>query len=245
MTKALLTGHSRGLGAALAEQLLDRGIPVLALARSPNPELADRFGPLLTQVVLDLAKPPSLAAWLAGDSLGAFLADARQALLINNAGLLQPIGPAGSHSGEAIARAVALNVSAPLVLANAFIAATPACPDRRVLHISSGAARSAYAGWNVYCAGKAALDHHARAVALENIPALRIASIAPGVIDTAMQAEIRASSRDAFPQQARFVALKADGQLLSPAAAASRLLTHLLGEEFGRVVDGDLRQLAP
>lgn len=99
--------------------------------------------------------------------------------------------------------------------------------------------------WSSYCATKAALDHHARAVALEHLPGLRIASLAPGVADTTMQAEIRAGSVAQFPQKERFEALHTGGQLASPAVAAGRLVDYLLGERFGDVADGDLRHLGP
>jgi len=241
--KTLLTGHSRGLGEALARDLLARGHHLLGLGRSDNAALAHEFPRHFSEQRLDLAEPGALQAWLAGGQLDDFLADADQALLINNAGLLQPVAPLGAQGAAAIAQALSVNLGAPLILADAFVGATAHCPDRRIVHISSGAARNPYAGWSVYGATKAGLDQHARAVALEQLPGLRIASLAPGVIDTDMQAEVRASDASAFPQQARFAALKADGQLTAPAAAARRLTDHLLSDRFGQSVDGDLRTL--
>jgi benzil reductase ((S)-benzoin forming) len=243
MIKAILTGHSRGLGAAIATALLARGIGVLAIARSPNRELAEVAPPHLVQIALDLSDPVALAAWLTSPVLSGFINGTETALLINNAGLLQPIGSLGTLDPAALIQAINVNIGAPLLLANAFVAATRCCADRRILHVSSGAARSPYAGWGSYCATKAALDHHARATALENIPGLRIASLAPGVIDTAMQAEIRASSIGQFPQKERFEDLKASGQLSTPSAAAEILVNYLLGRKFGEIVDGDLRHL--
>lgn len=241
--KTLLTGHSRGLGDALARDLLGRGHHLLGLGRSGNAALARDFPQHFSEQPLDLSDLAALAGWLAGGQLRDFLADADQAVLINNAGMLQPVGPLGSQGDADIARALALNLGAPLILADAFVAATGHCSDRRIVHISSGAARNAYAGWSVYGASKAGLDQHARAVALERLPHLRIASLAPGVVDTDMQAEVRASDAGHFPQQARFAALKADGQLSTPANAARRLADHLLGGDFGQSVDGDLRSL--
>lgn len=241
--KTLLTGHSRGLGEALARDLLARGHHLLGLGRSGNAALSREFPQNFSEQQLDLAEPGALQAWLASGRLDDFLADADQALLINNAGLLQPVAPLGTLGAAAIAQALTVNLTAPLILADAFVGATVHCHDRRIVHISSGAARNPYAGWSVYGATKAGLDQHARAVALEHIPGLRIASLAPGVIDTDMQAEVRASDASHFPQQARFAALKADGQLTAPAAAARRLADHLLSDCFGQSVDGDLRTL--
>ena len=121
--RAVLTGHSRGLGEAIAEELLDRGIAVLALARRGNPALAARHGERLCEVAVDLADSAALAAWLGSGALQAWLAEADEALLINNAGTLQPMGPLALQDPMAVARAVAANVGAPLALAAAFAAA--------------------------------------------------------------------------------------------------------------------------
>jgi benzil reductase ((S)-benzoin forming) len=239
--KAILTGHTRGLGAAIAAELLGRHIPVLGLARRRNPDLAQRFPVGLEQVELDLADTGSLEDWLAGDTLATFLAGSPSVLLINNAGVVQPVGPLTAQDVVSIARAVALNVTAPLVLSRAIIPASPAAQDRRILHISSGAARNAYPGWSIYCATKAALDHHARAVALDKLPGVRICSLAPGVIDTDMQAEIRSTSLDGFPLRERFEAMKRDGTLTAPVDCARRLVDYLLSERFGSEPVADLR----
>ena len=144
-----------------------------------------------------------------------------------------------ASSRRAIARSVAVNVTAPLLLSNAFVAATPPTIPRRVLQISSGVGRRPCAGWSVYSATKAALDHHTRSAALDAVENLLIASIAPGVIDTDMQAEIRASDPDKFPPLAQFHALKRNGLLSSPADCAEKLATYLLSGKFsnGAIVD--------
>ena len=240
--RAVLTGHSRGLGEAIAAELLDRGIAVLALARSGNPAFAAGHGGRLHEVALDLADAGALAAWLGSGALQAWLAEADEALLINNAGTLQPMGPLTLQDPVAVARAVASNVGAPLALAAAFAAA--AGPQaRRVLHVSSGAARKPYAGWSVYCATKAALDHHARAVQLDAVPGLRICALAPGVIDTGMQAEIRASTPERFPLRDRFAEMQASGGLIAPDECAMHLVDFLLDENFGSEPVADLRDL--
>ena len=261
---AIVTGHSQGLGQAIAADLLGRGWRVLGLSRSGwPPTLASQY-PGLTEVALDLADAPALAAWLAGPALAEALADvvgktgrgeaagvqeaehsagaqAGQVLLVNNAGLVSPIGPPGGQGGAAVMQAVALNVAAPLALADAWVAATAGVPDRRIVHISSGAARNAYAGWSVYCATKAALDMHARAVQLDAVAGLRIESLAPGVIDTGMQAHIRATDASQFPLVGRFQGLHRDGALQSPSDVARRLLAHVLGDAFGAEAVRDLR----
>lgn len=239
--KAVLTGHTKGLGAAIATTLLARGIPVLGLARTRNDALASGATAMLQQVELDLADTAAVAQWLADDALRAFLQGCETALLINNAGTVQPVGPLDMQDVAAVGRAIALNVAAPAMLSAAFAQAAAQARERRILHVSSGAARNAYPGWSVYCATKAALDHHARAVVLDRNEALRICSLAPGVIDTGMQAEIRATAPERFPLRARFDALKRDGQLTRPEDGARRLVDYLLSDQFGRDPVADLR----
>ncbi|GAB7536063.1 SDR family oxidoreductase [Burkholderia sp. 3C] len=241
--RAIVTGHTRGLGAALATQLLERGAAVLGVSRGEHPHLAAQFGERFAQVALDLSDPAKLAAWLANGALERFAQGARCVLLINNAGAVEPIGPLATQTPEAIALAVGLNVTAPLMLASAVAKLGGGALERRIVHVSSGAARNAYAGWSVYCATKAALDHHARAVALDANGPLRIASVAPGVVDTDMQATIRGTDAARFPQLERFEQLKASGALTTPDDAARKLLDYALGEGFGAEAVTDVREL--
>lgn len=242
MQKAIVTGQSRGLGAAIAAELLARGIPVLGLARQVNAGLAEQFGSACVQIPLDLANTAELSAWLASDALPVFAAGASELILVNNAGVLGPMAALGAQEGSETARAVALNVTAPLLCSDAL--RRSGCARQRIVHISSGAGRDAYPGWSIYGATKAALDHHARAVAKDDLHGLRICSLAPGVIDTDMQGEIRHASAEDFPLRDKFVSLKESGGLISPATAASRLVTYVLSERFGGEPVADLRQCA-
>jgi benzil reductase ((S)-benzoin forming) len=240
-TAAIVTGHTRGLGEAIAAHLLSRDVRVLGVARHGNSDLAQRYDDALTEVQLDLADSEALARWLDGESLGRFVAGSEMALLVNNAGVLEPIGPPEVQDVARVAQAVALNVGAALMFSAAFAQATRELSDRRILHISSGAGSTAYPGWSVYCATKAALDHHARAVTLDNSPRLLISSVAPGVIDTDMQAEIRQTTEEKFPDRQRFVALKREGRLRSPDDAGRDAVELLLSERFGAEPVTDLR----
>ncbi|QGZ63218.1 SDR family oxidoreductase [Paraburkholderia acidisoli] len=244
--RAIVTGHTRGLGAAMAELLLERRIDVLGLGRGSNTTLAARNATQYAEAIVDLADPAALERWLGSASFDTFVEGADCVVLINNAGSVEPIAPLGAQDANAIARAVTLNVAAPLMLANALAAtrALGANASRRIVHISSGAARNAYAGWSVYCATKAALDHHARAVALDAPAGVRICSLAPGVIDTGMQATIRSTSTDHFPLRERFEQLKENGQLTSPEAAARQVVDYALSDAFGATPVADVRELA-
>lgn len=242
--RAIVTGHTRGLGAALAEQLLARGVAVLGLSRSRHATLKERFPALLEEIELELANPTRVAQWVATGALRSFVSGAQSVLLINNAGMVQPIGPIEGQNAADIATAVSLNVATPLMLASALAAASVDATDRRIVHISSGAARNAYPGWSIYCATKAALDHHARAVALDANRALRICSLAPGVIDTNMQAEIRGSGTEQFPLREKFEDLKRNGQLSTPEQCATQLLDYAFSDAFGQTPVADIREVA-
>ncbi len=241
MAHILITGHSRGLGSAIAEQLLDLGHHVLGLSRNPHRRLGKPYGQQFRELSVDLGQPQAISAFLSTSILEDFFRSADQALLINNAGLLTPIGPAGTLPQERILESVTVNIAAALGLANQFIATTAACADRRIAHISSGAGRSPYAGWGVYCASKAALDHHARCLNLELQGRCRVESIAPGIIDTGMQSQIRAASLEQFPMRPKFDQLKETGSLAPAEGVAKKLIGHLFSDAYGDSPCSDLR----
>lgn len=241
MIKAILTGHSKGLGLGIAQSLLARGYPVLGLSRSINTELQTQFPTLLRQVPVDLAESIELQRLLGGTVLQEFMANASQVLLINNAGLVSPIGPLNAQADSDISRSVQLNVTVPMVLSAQLTQLLTAGQHLRILHVSSGAGRSAYPGWSVYCASKAALDMHAQAVQRDKLDQVTICSLAPGVIDTDMQAQIRQTDEALFPNKKRFEELKNSQQLTSPEKAGERLVDYLLSPRFGSEAVDDLR----
>jgi benzil reductase ((S)-benzoin forming) len=95
-----------------------------------------------------------------------------------------------------------------------------------------------------YCAAKAGMDHFTRCLALDEAlkpHGARVCSLAPGVIDTGMQVQLRSAPVADFPDQAGFATLKAKGQLSSPQDAASRILSYLMREDFGSNPVADVR----
>ena len=245
----VVTGASRGMGAALAEQLLaDAGHTLLCISRRSNASLAAvaaASGATLEQWQADLAEPVGVAArlgdWLAGRDGERF----SQATLVNNAGVLTKIGPLEACSIEELSAALRVGLEAPLVLTAAFLRATAGWRgERRVLNISSGLGRRAMAGQATYCAAKAGMDHLSRAVALDQAlvaNGAQIVSLAPGVIDTDMQTQIRGSDDSGFPDRPTFVKLKESGQLASSRDAAARLVAYLGRADFGAVPVADVR----
>lgn len=233
MMHAIVTGHSQGLGQEITRALLEQGVRVMGVSRGSAASLRQAYSEQLQEVSLDFAEAETVAEWLESGAMKAFFGGSDIALLVNNAGVVQPIGAPGKLAGDAVARAVQVNITAPLMFANQFVADTEALSDRRLAHISSGAGHTPYAGWSTYCATKAALDMHARAVALDDIDGLSVVSMAPGIIDTAMQATIRDSEPGQFPQREKFRQLKADGHLASPEQVGRKLAKYCLSTHFG------------
>jgi benzil reductase ((S)-benzoin forming) len=245
----IITGASRGLGAALVAQRLLPGHTVLGISRQTNPGLqaqADQAGARLLQWPVDLidAAPAAaqLAAWLAEQD-GPGLASAT---LINNAGVVGTMAPLDRVPLADIVRGLRVGLEAAMLMSAAFLSATQGWPGpRKLMNISSGLGRSAMAGSAVYCAAKAGMDHFSRALALEQAATprgARVVSIAPGVIDTDMQAELRAADAALFPERARFTQFQADGLLVSPADCARRLLARLDRADFGQAAVADIRE---
>ena len=248
---SIVTGASRGLGLALARHLLQRGHRLLTLQRSPNPSLASeaaRSGAVIEQWAVDLTRPEEAAtrlkAWLAALPRGEIAA----LNLLNNAALLVEPGPLSAADASAVAAAMRASLEAPLLLTGAFLATSADLSvPRKVLNISSGLGRFAMAGSAVYCAAKAGMDHFSRAVALEEAErphGAKIVSLAPGVIDTDMQVQLRSADPARFTSQGRFASLKAQGQLDSAETAAAKVLACLEAADFGQKVIADVRDQA-
>ena len=115
---------------------------------------------------------------------------------------------------------------------------------RKVLNISSGLGRHAMASQAPYCAAKAGMDHFTRCIALEEADrpnGAKVCSLAPGVIDTDMQVQLRSADAGQFPDKGSFTGLKDKGALASPAQAAARVLAFLARPDFGSNPVADVR----
>ncbi|HET8680688.1 MAG TPA: SDR family NAD(P)-dependent oxidoreductase [Micromonosporaceae bacterium] len=236
MRTVVITGVSGGLGAALFDQLAARGDRVLALGRhfsQAQRALAGREPERVTLRITDLAEVASLPD---AAELAVALRGAAGAVLLHNAAVVEPIGPVGALAPEQVARAVSVNLTAPMLLTNAFLAA--AARPAQVLFISSGAARRAIEGWSVYCATKTGGEAFFAALAAEADRApgddtgagrVSVACVNPGVMDTPMQGAIRAAS---FPDRGRYAALHARGELADPADVARKIISEHLTDRW-------------
>lgn len=244
----ILTGASRGMGLAMARQLLQPGNLLLCISRSTNETLAVQAMHAdveLLQWVQDLAlgarTSAKLEQWLREQSGQNF----SHATLINNAGVIPRIGPLSEADADDLSHALRVGLEAPMQLTSAFLRATQGWVSlRKVLNISSGLGRRAMASQAGYCAAKAGMDHFTRCVALEESlkpNGAKVCSLAPGVIDTGMQEQLRSADSASFPDQSSFVNLKTSGSLASPEEAASRILSFLARPDFGVNAVADVR----
>lgn len=214
---AVITGASRGLGAGLARVFASRGLG-LGLCSRAAPALAD--GPRVVARQVDVADAAAVDRFCADVAARLGPID----LWINNAALLDPMGPVRGVDPAEAARALSVSVLGVLHGTQAYARHVRATGRTGVLvNVSSGAARTAYAGWGVYCASKAAVERLTEVVALEE-PALRCLAVSPGVLDTDMQARIRRATPEEFPQVEKFRQLKADDAFNTPEHVAAHLL---------------------
>ena len=245
----ILTGASRGMGLAMARQLLQPGHSLICISRQANAELAQAARQAevsLAQWTLDLADGETasdrLRGWLKAQPAGQW----QQATLINNAAMIPRISALSQAHPHELATVLRVGLEAPMQLCAAFLGATEAWGiPRRVLNISSGLGRKAMASQSAYCAIKAGMDHFTRCLALEEElkpHGAKVCSLAPGVIDTDMQVQLRGADAQAFPDQPRFAQLKEKGLLSSPEEAAASVLAYLARADFGSQPVADVRE---
>jgi benzil reductase ((S)-benzoin forming) len=241
MNQYIITGSSRGLGKALVNVILQNSENrVRGISRSN-----DLIHPRFTHLQIDLNRPPDLIQQL--DSIFNLEDDLEKVVLINNAGYLGPVKYLGDIEEDEFIRIYHVNLAAPAILSNAFIRRNRNRQGKNILlNISSGAAKSPYDGWSGYCSSKAGLDMLSKVAAMENEKRegnIRVISLAPGVIDTSMQLQIRNTAPEDFSSVERFHVLKVNNQLLSPEKAARQIVQFLEEVDKHPEVIQDIRDL--
>ena len=237
----IITGASQGLGKALAEAALQQpDTAVLGASRRATIEHARYRHQALDFSDLDAVRnniTKLFPAWPDADSL----------TLINNAGVLGDIGYVGEQTNEHYQFVLDVNLTVPAMLMNTFLSAySGRVVPRTILNISSGAGRRPTDGWGAYCASKAALDMLSQVAQQEQDrrgTGVRIRSLAPGMVDTAMQESIRTADEQQFSQAKKFAGFREAGQLAAPARVAEKIVAWLerpakAGEEVVLRIDG-------
>lgn len=216
---AVVTGASRGLGAALARDFAARGLRLGLCSRSA-PVLPDADDVVAER--LDVTDEAALAAFATRVAERFGTID----LWINNAGVLEPIAPLRDVATEDFRRHLDVNLVGVFLGTRAYVRHLRSRDAGGVLlNISSGAAWHGYAGWSAYCAGKAGVDRLTECVQLEEEETgLRAHAVAPGVVDTDMQALIRRQPPERFPDVERFLEMKREDAFNTPAFVARQLL---------------------
>jgi len=188
----LITGASKGIGAAAARVFAAAGANVALAARNGDAiaELAGGIGPSAIAIPCDVSRYWEIEAAIAA----CHTAFGQLDVLINNAGVIEPIAPLSDADPEAWARAIDVNLKGVF---NGMRAALPGMMARgagTILTVSSGAAHHALEGWSAYCTSKAGAAMLTRCAALEASPVgVRVMGLSPGTVATDMQREIKAS----------------------------------------------------
>lgn len=213
----LITGASRGLGAATACIAAEMEANVVLAARSQDQLEAvageiEAAGGRALAIVGDVSQTADCQRIVAK----AIKAFGRLDALVNNAGVITPIAAIADGDPQAWQKSWAVNVLGPVVLTQA---ALPSLRQHsgRVINVSSGAAIKVTPSWAAYCVAKAALNQFTRALAAEE-PDITALAFRPGAVDTAMQATIRREGARAMPNEvyARYVRSYEEGELLPP-----------------------------
>jgi benzil reductase ((S)-benzoin forming) len=244
---AFVTGVSRGLGEAIALQLVAAGWHVTGIGRGVAPALTGAGFEWLCADLGDVGAATHAA--LASMRTAAAAAPSR-ALLVNNAAVAGPVGSLGTMDAAELAASLAVNLVAPTALANAFCAAfADATIERRVVNVSSGLAGRAMTGAALYSIAKCGMEMLTRALAVDH-PEASFAAVTyrPGIIDTPMQAYMRTRPASELPDVAMFGRWHADGELVPPARVAATAIAHLVdgAVESGRTYNyGELADSAP
>lgn len=231
--RVLVTGASRGLGAALARGLAARGHPLLLVARD-EAQLAQRVdecraaGAPASHCAADLAQASACERVVraAQDVFGGI------DVLINNAGI-GPYRPFTENTPEDIVRVVALNLTAPMLLAHALLPGMLARGHGHVVNIASDLARRPLARMAPYVASKAGLLGFAGSLHRElRAQGLKVTTVLPGIIDSSFNGAAEGS------KEARWAMPTAD--LARQVIALLDLPPHLVADEIAlHPADGD------
>jgi 3-oxoacyl-[acyl-carrier protein] reductase len=240
---AIVTGASRGIGAGAAFVLAKAGAAIMLVARDGKRalQLAEEIGAngrQATALSCDVSDYGSVRRVVDETERRMGRID----ILVNNAGVIDPIGALAHTDPAAWRRSIEVNLVGAYHTARATLPQMLEAGNGTVINVSSGAAHRPLEGWSAYCAGKAGLAMLTEAIALECADAgIRVFGLAPGVVDTDMQATIRASGINRI-SQIRQIDLAPVGH---PAAAIYYLCTAAADDLVGRELtlnDPDFRR---
>lgn len=227
----IITGGNKGIGSGIVLEYKQNGYTIISIARSRNESSLYND---VVQVQLNLSETNAIENVFSEILRSIDSSNLETIVLINNAGTLGMINRLERIEAPVIELAIQLNIVAPFILNSIFLRETKNwnC-TKKIVNISSGAAIKPYYGWSVYCATKAAIDMMTKAIAIEQDTiekGVKVIAIYPGVVDTAMQEQIRNSDSQKFIDVQRFIDFKESGSLVS---------TEIVGKEIFQIINSD------
>ena len=223
MNILIITGGSKGIGKAIAKKYASKNYKVYSLSRS-TVKLEN-----ITQISVDLSNLKETESSFKILLTEFNIEQISSITLINNAGRIGKISSLENLKTEDIAKTIQLNTITPLVLSSLFISILEKTNcKKQIINISSGAAKTPYQGWSVYCTSKAGIDMMTKTIANEQIAiknSVKCVSIYPGVVDTNMQTDIRNTQEKDFSSLQRFKDLKENNELYSAEFVAEKIYT--------------------
>lgn len=236
MKYAVVTGASKGLGASIAERVLREQFGLISVSRNENltlKKLADENGLFYKHESCDLTSRSETEQAFSAIAEMVFSSSDNEVLLVNNAGVVEPIDQVGDLDHEGIETSLQVNVAAPMYTTNLFLQKANGT-KLTIVNVTSGAAERPVQGWSVYCSTKAALNMFTKTVAVEqnHTGNATIIGYSPGIMDTDMQGVIRSSTEHAFQEVHKFIAFKENGMLRSTSVVADALIDLLITDEL-------------
>ena len=227
MNYYFITGTSKGLGRAITEQLLkDENNFVFGYSRNNVITHKNYYHKLIDLNNLEALKKIQFPV----------LNNPEKVVLLNNAGTVGDIIHVGAMNNDQIIACYNINLIAPAIITNNFVLAYKSLSNEKlIVNISSGAGKSAIDGWSTYCSAKAGIDMFSKVFAEEiNIDNanFKVLSLAPGIIDTGMQTQIRNAKQTGFSNINRFIEYKQNGDLASAEETAKKVIRFLSEEEL-------------
>ena len=226
----LVTGASKGIGRSIAHTLAEDGIQVILLSRQSDElqmacDSVQSISPTSFSVACDLCDSDSIKQAIEDLSETSSLDG-----IVHNAGAIAPIKPMSEADDEEWARNIEVNLIGVQRLTKGLYPKMKQSQHCRVTTISSGAALRPLHSWSSYCISKAGLDMWSRCLAEEGAKdGITSISIAPGIVNTDMQLQIRSSNVDDFPMVESFAGYHRDGQLTNPDDVARQLYPLIIG----------------
>lgn len=222
----IITGGSKGLGEAIAQRALAENQCVITISRTENKNKNKDQN--LIQIKHDLG-----VSFVETEKMFNYIfkkinfKNCKNIYFINNAAQIQPVSEVGKLNHKDIQKHIYLNYAVPVMLTNWLMSKKINHTGFKVIaQISSGAASFAITNWSIYCSSKAALEmfNSVMQIQIKKNKKIKAFTYSPGLIDTAMQANIRHLKKSDFPEVSRFKDYKKKNELRSADSVAEHFM---------------------